>query len=141
MTKKFSYHAHLRNYEGELFRNVYHDTKSKLTKQEAMDWAENQRRAYNFDTFNLHETVTTHTALAMNANKDDVGTAYNNSRSERAIVKAWRGSRLYKRREKYQYDFEHGQWWVTELGTGSQWSVADGAEGTFDFEQVSIGDE
>lgn len=45
---------------------------------------------------------------------------------------------------RYQTDFEHGQWWVTELGTGRQWSVVDceTADGTFyfDFEQVSEGD-
>lgn len=42
-------------------------------------------------------------------------------------------------------DFEHGQWWVTEILTGAQWSVVD-VEGPntsdgFDFEQVSLGEE
>ena len=44
-----------------------------------------------------------------------------------------------------QADFEHGQWWVTVLGTGAQYSVIDcqTAEGVdyLDFEQVSAGDE
>ncbi len=59
-----------------------------------------------------------------------------------------------------QVDFEHGQWWVTRLGTGAQWAVCDAegpgstpdagfdedeeepgtAEG-FSFEQVSEGEE
>jgi len=26
---------------------------------------------------------------------------------------------------KYQADFEHGQWWVTRLADGAQWSVVD----------------
>lgn len=41
---------------------------------------------------------------------------------------------------RYQADFEHGQWWVTRLGDGAQWSVVDcqkdGAN-YLDFEQVS----
>lgn len=45
---------------------------------------------------------------------------------------------------RYQTDFEHGQWWVTNLDTGAQWSVVDceTPEGVFyfDFEQVSYGD-
>lgn len=43
-----------------------------------------------------------------------------------------------------QYDFEHGQWWVTYKPSGAQWSVVDcqtgGGEDYFDFEQVSDGD-
>jgi len=46
---------------------------------------------------------------------------------------------------KFQADFEHGQWWVTELGTGAQWSVVDcqtqGGVDYLDFEQVTQGDE
>lgn len=42
---------------------------------------------------------------------------------------------------RFQTDFEHGQWWVTDLKTGAQWSVvtcatADGVD-YLDFEQVS----
>jgi hypothetical protein len=33
----------------------------------------------------------------------------------------------------------HGQWRITELGTGRQWSVVDTGDG-FDFEVVSEGD-
>jgi hypothetical protein len=43
-----------------------------------------------------------------------------------------------------QLDFEHGQWWVTALGTGTQWSVVDAEGGAsvdgFDFEIVTEGD-
>jgi len=46
---------------------------------------------------------------------------------------------------RYQTDFEHGQWWVTELATGAQWSVVDcqsPAGGVYlDFEQVTAGDD
>ena len=42
-------------------------------------------------------------------------------------------------------DFEHGQWWITNLNTGAQYSVVD-AEGRqtsdgFGFEQVTQGEE
>ena len=41
--------------------------------------------------------------------------------------------------------FEHGQWWITDLDTGAQWSVNDARGGSavdgFDFEQVSRGEE
>lgn len=48
-------------------------------------------------------------------------------------------------RKRLGFDFEHGQWWVTDLDTGAQWSVCD-AEGDdsvdgFDFERVTQGDE
>ena len=44
---------------------------------------------------------------------------------------------------RFQTDFEHGQWWLTDLDSGAQWSVCD-AEGQdsidgFSFEQVSQG--
>jgi hypothetical protein len=46
---------------------------------------------------------------------------------------------------EYQFDFEHGQWYVTEKPTGRSWSVNDG-EGAwtydgFDFEQITDGEE
>jgi hypothetical protein len=37
-------------------------------------------------------------------------------------------------------DFEHGQWWITCLSCGAQWSVHDLNQHDFDFEQVSQGD-
>lgn len=37
-------------------------------------------------------------------------------------------------------DFEHGQWWVTCLDCGRQWSVVDCTPGTLDFEEVTEGD-
>ena len=42
-----------------------------------------------------------------------------------------------------QADFEHGQWWITNLETGAQWAVVDAEGGEsvdgFDFEQVTEG--
>jgi len=47
--------------------------------------------------------------------------------------------------KRLQTDFEHGQWWVTCVNCGAQWSVVDCVgeiKGEyFDFEQVSDGDE
>ena len=47
-------------------------------------------------------------------------------------------------RGKYQANFEHGQWWVTRLKDGAQWSVVDclsTAELPYlDFEQVTRGE-
>ena len=42
-------------------------------------------------------------------------------------------------------DYEHGQWWVTILETGAQYSVVDAEGGDsidgYDFEQVTLGEE
>lgn len=68
-------------------------------------------------------------------------TETNTPAMERRVLRAAR-FRLGKRR--FQTDFEHGQWWVTELGTGAQWSVVDcqTQDGVdyLDFEQVSRGE-
>lgn len=52
--------------------------------------------------------------------------------------------RLKIPRSRMQTDFEHGQWWVTDLRSGAQWSAVDceTQDGVFyfDFEQVSAGD-
>lgn len=45
--------------------------------------------------------------------------------------------------EELQADYEHGQWWITHLITGAQWSAcdavaADAVDG-FIFEQVTEG--
>jgi hypothetical protein len=44
-----------------------------------------------------------------------------------------------------QTDFEHGQWWITDIETGAQWSVCDATGGDsvdgFSFEQVTEGDD
>lgn len=58
------------------------------------------------------------------------------------IRKAARAAKLGKRLVPV---FEHGQWWVTDLRTGAQWSAID-AEGPgstegFFFEQVTEGEE
>lgn len=42
--------------------------------------------------------------------------------------------------ERLSADFEHGQWWITDLDTGAQWSVVDTSRG-YDFEQVTEGEE
>ena len=41
-------------------------------------------------------------------------------------------------------DFEHGQWFITCLSCGAQWSVndAEGRDGEYyQFDQVTVGDE
>ena len=60
--------------------------------------------------------------------------------NEEKVREEFEGSAHHNSAEKYQVDFEHDQWWVTELGTGQQWSVAETSDG-LDFEQVSDGDE
>ena len=48
-------------------------------------------------------------------------------------------------RGRYQADFEHGQWWLTCLPTGRQWSVVDcetqDGISYLDFELVTRGNE
>lgn len=48
-------------------------------------------------------------------------------------------------RKRFSADFEHGQWWITILGSGAQYSVVDadgpGTVDGFDFEQVTEGEE
>ena len=47
-------------------------------------------------------------------------------------------------RPRYNSDFEHGQWWITDKRSGAQWSVNDasveGREG-FSFEMVTPPEE
>ena len=64
-----------------------------------------------------------------------------NTRAVSRLVLAAARSILGKRRH-LSADFEHGQWWITDLDTGRQWSVCDdtSAHGVC-FEQVSAGDE
>lgn len=70
-------------------------------------------------------------------------TETNTPAMERRVLRAAR-YRLGKRR-RFSADFEHGQWWVTDLRTGAQWSAVDYETGAgvpyFDFEQVSRGEE
>lgn len=51
----------------------------------------------------------------------------------------------YFGREDLQVDFEHGQFWVSNVASGAQFSVCDAVGGDavdgFSFEQVSEGDE
>jgi hypothetical protein len=59
---------------------------------------------------------------------------------ERAIRRAAQAQLIGYRH--FQADFEHGQWWITDLDSGAQWSVQDdNSEWGFCFEQVSQGDE
>jgi hypothetical protein len=54
-----------------------------------------------------------------------------------------RAARYRLGRGRYQADFEHGQWWVTRLSDGAQWSVVDcerDGVAYLDFEQVTQGD-
>jgi hypothetical protein len=72
-----------------------------------------------------------------------------NGRSTRRTVTV-AGGRI-ETRARYNADFEHGQWWITDLDTGDQWAVndaegseANGENGVFDgfcFEQVTKGDD
>jgi LmbE family N-acetylglucosaminyl deacetylase len=59
----------------------------------------------------------------------------------RRVLRAAR--ELLGRRKPFVADFEHGQWWISNLDTGAQWSAQD-AEGPrtalgFSFEQVTFG--
>jgi hypothetical protein len=53
--------------------------------------------------------------------------------------RAWWGTSPLPMRP--QADFEHGQWWITDLESGAQWSVVDATGGRsvdgFDFEPVT----
>ena len=46
---------------------------------------------------------------------------------------------------RLQADFEHGQWYVTDVDSGAQWSVNDAEDKNgkffFFFEQITEGDE
>ena len=68
--------------------------------------------------------------------KTEIDTPKMQSRIERA----WNASAYSRIDMRYQFDFEHGQWWVTELESGRQWSVVDAEGGQsidgFDFERV-----
>lgn len=56
-------------------------------------------------------------------------------------LRVLRAARFRLGRGKYQADFEHGQWWVTNTTSGAQWSVVDCAtqDGVayLDFDQVT----
>ena len=59
---------------------------------------------------------------------------------ERAVLRAAHAQLIGRRR--LAADFEHGQWWITDLDSGAAWSVCDdNSEWGFCFEQVSQGDE
>jgi hypothetical protein len=66
--------------------------------------------------------------------------------SERKVRGAFRRSGNRKRKERYQFTWEHAQWWVTEMGTGRTWAVAvvafgKGSGDDFDFDLITEGDE
>lgn len=67
----------------------------------------------------------------------------NTSEMERRVLDAFEVSDWY-RGHAYTASFEHGQWWITDLDSGTQWAVCDaagsGAIDGFWFEQVSEGD-
>jgi hypothetical protein len=66
-------------------------------------------------------------------------TETNTREMERRAKRAWRT--MTGRRDLISADFEHGQWWISALNTGEQWSVVDATGGLsidgFDFEKVS----
>lgn len=67
-----------------------------------------------------------------------LNTETNTPAMARRVAKAFRLT--FGEHRRIQTDFEHGQWWVTERGTGAQWAVndCDGGIAEFDFEQVSF---
>lgn len=72
----------------------------------------------------------------------ELKTETNTPRMEKRVLVA---AEFALKRTRLCADFEHGQWWITDLDTGAQWSVVD-AEGKrcvdgFDFEQVTRGEE
>ncbi len=73
---------------------------------------------------------------------DDLRSTINDSEIEREILTHAQDDDLG---ERLTADYEHGQWWVTDLDSGAQWSVVDcesvDGDEYFGFEQVSQGDE
>jgi hypothetical protein len=61
-----------------------------------------------------------------------------NAKTEREIKSAFRDQ--FGMGNRIQTNFEHGQWWITDLDTGAQWSVVDSSDG-FDFEEVTPAEE
>jgi predicted cupin superfamily sugar epimerase len=68
-----------------------------------------------------------------------------NSRAVNARIRRAARVVLSLSAKRIQTDFEHGQWWVTDLHTGAQWSVVDcqtpSGFSYVDFEQVTRGDD
>lgn len=64
---------------------------------------------------------------------------------EKRVRGAFANSGLNQPRRKFDAFFEHGQWWITVLETGRQYSVHDasgpGTSRGFDFEVVTEGDD
>ena len=62
-----------------------------------------------------------------------------------ACFESWQGYPCFREEPHLQAHFEHGQWWISDLISGAQWSVVDVGDGTGEswvsFEQVSEGDE
>lgn len=69
-------------------------------------------------------------------------TETNTNAMERRIRSAARTALGHRR---LQADFEHGQWWMTDLRSGAQWSVVDAEGGNsvdgLDFEMVTSPEE
>jgi len=77
--------------------------------------------------------------------KDLISTT-NTSEAEKLIITTFVNMDLLDDpNDDCQLDFEHGQWWVTNLRTGAQWSVVDASGGRslhgLDFERVTEGEE
>lgn len=54
------------------------------------------------------------------------------------IQTAFRKRMRVRKLATYQFDFEHGQWWVTHKPSGAVWSVIDTSYGV-DFELIEGG--
>ena len=74
---------------------------------------------------------------------DTLRSTINSPEVEQDIL--WAAAQRLGRTRRLEADYEHGQWWITDLDSGRQWSVVDAEGGPavdgFDFELVSDGDE
>lgn len=68
-------------------------------------------------------------------------TEQNTPATDRLIRRTFRASLEGQTHKRIQTDFEHGQWWVTCVPCGAQWSVCDSEPGPFVFEEVTHGEE
>lgn len=129
----------------------------KCHEEDTIRSAKNRAKNYLSDDFAVacgttHESLGTHKAVILDRDGDVIFDIFwrpvklktetdTKSMEKRVLAMARKKLRV----RKLSAFFEHGQWWITNLGTGAQYSVVD-AEGPgtidgFDLEQVTEGDE
>lgn len=69
-----------------------------------------------------------------------LNTETNTVAMEQDVQSAFVHHAYHRAHRRVQTDFEHGQWWVTCLDCGMQFSVVD-TDKSFDFENVTGSDE